>query len=82
MQRVEDFLDEDELEERRTHTVRARADFDTFGARAAGEIRAAAEADAKVHGVIPGPVPDILLAPAREGIGDLGLGGVRLSEPA
>lgn len=71
MQRIEDFLDEDELEERRATTLKTRAEYDTFGSGAKMEALKAAEMEAAGSRIIPGPVPDMLIAPAKESLGTM-----------
>ncbi|KAL3701939.1 hypothetical protein R1sor_019961 [Riccia sorocarpa] len=69
-QSVDDFLDEDELEEARLKSVGTSSDYDTFGFTAAEIARrnAAKEAE-KRPSAIPGPVPDEIVVPATQSIG-------------
>ncbi|KAL2650243.1 hypothetical protein R1flu_018371 [Riccia fluitans] len=69
-QSIDDFLDEDELEEARLKSVGTSAEYDTFGFTAAEVARRnAAKEVEKRPSVIPGPVPDEIVVPATQSIG-------------
>lgn len=69
-QSVEQFLDEDELEELRRTNLQTTQEYDTFGSTAAEVARrAAAEAAAERPSAIPGLVPDEVVAPVADSVG-------------
>eukprot|EP00775_Hariotina_reticulata_P010080 gene10080-10235_t len=69
-QSVEDFMDEDERDERQKTSLGLKADFDTFGATAAEAARSqAATAAAARPSIIPGTVPLEFFAPVSSSIG-------------
>jgi G patch domain-containing protein 1 len=69
-QSVEQFLDDDELEEAQRAELRPVAAYDTFGGRAAGAARTAAAADALARPpALPSLLPDDVLAPVADGAG-------------
>lgn len=69
---MEDFLDEDELEEIRKSGPQVRAEYDTFGSTAAEHARRAANAEAstrddKGHLTF---VPDAIITPVADSMGE------------
>ncbi|PRW45437.1 G patch domain-containing TGH-like isoform X1 [Chlorella sorokiniana] len=69
-QSVEQFLDEDELEELRRTNLQTTQEYDTFGSTAAEVARrAAAEAAAERPSAIPGLVPEEVVAPVADSVG-------------
>jgi G patch domain-containing protein 1 len=69
-QNLEQFLDEDELEEFQRTQLRATATYDTFGAGAAEDARRrAAQEAAQRPAAVPGLVPDEIVAPVAQGVG-------------
>ncbi|KAG6541641.1 hypothetical protein Mapa_016906 [Marchantia paleacea] len=69
-QSIDDFLDEDELEETRAKGLGTSAEYDTFGFTAAEVARRNAEKEVgRRPSAIPGPVPDEIVIPATQSIG-------------
>ncbi|KAI8101557.1 hypothetical protein M9435_001661 [Picochlorum sp. BPE23] len=66
-QSIEQFLDDDELEEYNRTTLETRAQYDTFG-RAAKEEESQ-RMEQQESGSIPLLVPDIMITPVSEGVG-------------
>ena len=69
-QKVEDFLDEDELEEMHKSGLQVRAEYDTFGSTAAEHARraATAEASSRDRGHLTF-VPDAIITPVADSMG-------------
>lgn len=69
-QKVEDFLDEDELEDMRKSGLQVRAEYDTFGSTAAEHARRAANAEASTRdrGHLTF-VPDAIITPVADSMG-------------
>ncbi|GLI62024.1 hypothetical protein VaNZ11_004601, partial [Volvox africanus] len=69
-QSVEDFLDEDEREERNRTVLTVKDEYDTFGTTAADAARTAAQQEAQQRpSLIPGPVIEELVVPVANGVG-------------
>ncbi|BFI23878.1 G patch domain-containing protein 1 [Marchantia polymorpha subsp. ruderalis] len=69
-QSIDDFLDEDELEETKAKGLGTSAEYDTFGFTAAEVARRNAEKEVgRRPSAIPGPVPDEIVIPATQSIG-------------
>lgn len=70
-QKVEDFLDEDELEEVRKSGPQVRAEYDTFGSTAAEQARRAVniEASTRDKGHLTF-VPDAIITPVADSMGE------------
>jgi len=73
-QQVEDFLDEDELEERKRRRLDSTRDYDTFGGRAAEEAQELAQFELRKKGgasAIPGGplLMDAMIKPVSDSIG-------------
>ncbi|GIL51209.1 hypothetical protein Vafri_7283 [Volvox africanus] len=69
-QSVEDFLDEDEREERNRTVLTVKDEYDTFGTTAADAARTAAQREAQQRpSLIPGPVIEELVLPVANGVG-------------
>lgn len=69
-QSVEQFLDEEELEELRRTNLQTTEQYDTFGSTAAEVARrVVAEEGRQRPSAIPGLLPDELVAPVAEGVG-------------
>ena len=67
-QRVEDFLDEDELAEYNRTVLRTSAAYDTFGGAAKEDVNRSVSALHEASNV-PLLVPDVVLTPVSEGMG-------------
>ncbi|KAI3424986.1 hypothetical protein D9Q98_008367 [Chlorella vulgaris] len=69
-QSVEQYLDEDELEELRRTNLQTSAEYDTFGSTAAELARrAATDAATERPSAIPGLLPDELVVPVADSVG-------------
>ncbi|PSC68980.1 TATA-box binding -interacting TOUGH isoform B [Micractinium conductrix] len=69
-QSVEQFLDEDELEDLRRTNLQTTEQYDTFGSTAAELARrAAADAAAERPSAIPGLLPEEMVAPVADSVG-------------
>ncbi|KAL4547919.1 hypothetical protein Ndes2526B_g07136 [Nannochloris sp. 'desiccata'] len=69
-QTVEQFLDEDELEELRQTNLQTTSTYDTFGSTAAEAARRAVAEESRLRpSAIPGLLPEEAIAPVAEGIG-------------
>jgi G patch domain-containing protein 1 len=70
-QRVEDFMDDDELAEAGISKVQPTAEYDTFGSTAAELARkqAMAEASARADGQLSF-LPEDIIAPVADSMGD------------
>lgn len=69
-QRVEDFLDEDELEEQQKTRVQVQGDYDTFGSAAAAQARFQAASDiGQRPGLVPGLLVEEVIVPVANSIG-------------
>eukprot|EP00887_Chlorella_sp_A99_P005964 scaffold29.g5964.t1 len=69
-QSVEQFLDEDELEELRRTNLQTTADYDTFGSTGAELARRVAEEETQARpSAIPGLLPEEVVAPVPAGAG-------------
>ena len=69
-QNVEQFLDDDELDELKRTNLQTNATYDTFGDTAAETTRRAMEDESRRRpSAIPGLLPDEAVAPVAEGIG-------------
>ncbi len=68
---MEDFLDEDELEDMRKSGLQVRAEYDTFGTTAAEHARRAANAEASTRdrGHLSF-VPDAIITPVADSMGE------------
>ena len=66
-QRLEDFLDEDELAEAAKTSLQATAAYDTFGSTAAELAKRAAAAETSGAGL--SLVPDEIIAPVADSMG-------------
>jgi G patch domain-containing protein 1 len=67
-QRVEDFLDEDELQEYNKTVLRTSTAYDTFGGAAKEDVNRSVSALQGASNV-PMLVPDVMLTPVSEGMG-------------
>ena len=78
-QRVEDFMDDDELAEAEIATVQPTAEYDTFGSTAAEKARrqAQAEASARADGQLSF-LPDDIIAPVADSMGTIPILGVSI----
>ena len=69
-QNIEDFMDEDELADRKKTAVKTSANYDTFGDTAAELAKKAAAADAQSRpSAIPGAIFKDLITPVPDSIG-------------
>jgi G patch domain-containing protein 1 len=71
-QRLEDFLDEDELAEAAKTSLQPRAEYDTFGSTAAELAKKAAAAEA-AGGAGLNLVPEEIIAPVADSMGGCSL---------
>jgi G patch domain-containing protein 1 len=69
-QKVEDFYDEDELEDMRKSGLQVRAEYDTFGTTAAERARLAAQAEMRGRDRAHlNFVPDVIVVPVADSMG-------------